>query len=230
MARAAKSRAGSRQGARRTPQLVEGTVLLSLRTVAASDVSRITKAMQSVGLSDVRPAKIILSPSAAGHVASGRRTAVPATIIAGELPEVSAEATPQQELAHALAAASARGDAFKQDLLADPEMLSTAELARRLGMSPEGVRLKRKRHEVLGLELAKRGIRYPDWQVVEHRQLLPALPRLFGILGDDPWTVYLFLLQHHAELNGTRALDALRRGKIDRVIATAENVASGAFA
>ena len=230
MARAAKSRAGSRQAARRTPQVVEGTALVSLRPVAASEVSRIAKAMQSVGLSDVRPAKIILSRSAAGHVASGRRTAVPATIIAEEPPEVSAEATTQQELARALAAASARGDAFKQDLLADPEMLSTAELARRLGMSQEGVRLKRKRHEVIGLELAKRGIRYPAWQMVEHQQLLPALPRLFGILGDDPWTVYRFLLQHHAELGGTRALDALRGGRIDRVIATAENVASGAFA
>ena len=146
MARAAKSRAGSRQGARRTPQLVEGTALLSLRTIATSDMSRIAKAMQSVGLSDVRPAKIILSPSAAGHVASGRRTAVPATIIAGELAEVSAEATPQQELARALAAASARGDALKLELLADPDMLSTAALATQLGMSQEGVRLKRKRH------------------------------------------------------------------------------------
>jgi hypothetical protein len=230
MARAAKTRAGSRQAARRTPQVVEGTALVSLRPVAASDVSRIAKAMQNMGLSDVRPAKIILSPRAAGHVASGRRTAVPATIIAGEPPEVSADATPQQELAHALAAASARGDAFKQDLLADPEMLSTAELARLLGMSQEGVRLKRKRHEILGLELAKRGIHYPAWQIVGHQQLPPALPRLFGILGDDPWTVYRFLLQHHPELNDARALDALRRGRIDRVIATAENVASGAFA
>ena len=97
-------------------------------------------------------------------------------------------------------------------------------------MSQEGVRLKRKRREVLGLELAKRGIRYPAWQVVEHQQLLPALPRLFGILSDDPWTVYRFLLQHHPELEGARALDALRRGRIDQVIATAESVASGAFA
>lgn len=230
MAQAAKRKTGSRQSARRPPEVVEGIALVSLRSLAARDMSRIAKAMQSVGLSDVRPARIILSPSAAGHVASGRRTAVPATIIAGEPVEVSANATPQQELACSMAAASARGDAFKLDLLADPAMLSTAELARRLGMSQEGVRLKRKRHEVLGLELAKRGIRYPAWQVVEHQQLLPALPRLFGILSDDPWTVYRFLLQHHPELGGARAVDALRHGRIDRVIATAENVASGAFA
>jgi hypothetical protein len=230
MAQAVKRRAGSRQAARRASEVVEGTALVSLHPVAEGDVSRIAKAMRSMGLSDVRQAKIILSRSDAGHVASGRGTAVPATIIAGEVAEVSAGAAAQQDLVRALDAAKARGDALKRDMLADPEMLSTAELASRLGMSQEGVRLKRKRHEVLGLDLAKRGIRYPAWQIVEHQQLLPALPRLFGVLGDDPWTVYVFLLQHHPELDGARALDALRRGRIDRVIATAENVASGAFA
>jgi hypothetical protein len=50
-------------------------------------------------------------------------------------------------------------------------MLSTAEMADRLGMSEEGMRLKRKRHDLLGLEFAKRSIRYPSWQVIEGRQL-----------------------------------------------------------
>ncbi len=229
MAQTAKRKAGSRQGVRRPAPGIEGTAMVSLHTIAAGDMSRIAKAMTSVGLSDVRPAKIILSRSAAGHVASGRRTAVQATIIAGDTTGVSVGETPPQDLVRALDAAQARGDALKQDLLGDPDMLSTAEMAKRLGMSEEGVRLKRKRHEVLGLELAKRGIRYPAWQIIEHRQLLPALPRLFSILGDSPWTIYRFLLQHHPELNGARALDALRRGRIDGVIAAAENVASGAF-
>jgi hypothetical protein len=230
MAQATKRKAGSRQGARRPPKVVEGIALVSSRSIAAGDISRIARAMQSVGLSDVRPAKIILSRSAANRVASGRRTAAPATIVAGEPPGALDAVTPQQDLVRAMAAASVRGDTLKQDLLADPEMLSTAELARRLGMSQEGVRLKRKRHEIIGLELAKRGIRYPAWQVIECQKLLPALPRLFEILGDDPWSVYRFLLQDHPELDDMRALDALRCGRIDRVIATAENVASGAFA
>jgi hypothetical protein len=209
---------------------VEGTALVSLHTIAASDLSRIARAMNKVGLGDVRPAKIILSRSAAGRVASGRPATVQATIIAGEIAEVSVEETPQHDLVRALNTAKSRGDALKQDLLADHDMLSTAEMARRLHMSEEGVRLKRKRHEVLGLELAKRGIRYPAWQVLEHHQLLPGLPRLFDILGGDPWTIYRILLQHHAELGGARALDALRQGRIDAVIAAAENIAGGAFA
>jgi hypothetical protein len=137
--------------------------------------------------------------------------------------------TQPRALTQALDAAKARGRVFKREHLADPDMLSAADMARRLGMSEEGVRLKRKRHEVLGLELAKCGIRYPAWQILENQQLLPMLPRLFDILGDSPWTIYCFLLQHHAELGGDRALDALQRGRADRVIAAAVNVVGGAY-
>jgi hypothetical protein len=229
MAQAAKHKAGSREAARRPAPDVEGTALVSLHAIAAGDLSRIAQVMRSAGLIDVKPAKIILSRSAAERVASGQRAKVQATIIAEETAGAPVDETPQQDLVRALEAAKVRGDSLKQDLLADPDMLSTAEMARRLGMSEEGVRLKRKRHEVLGLELAKRGIRYPAWQILEHQQLLPALPRLFNILGDNPWTIYRFLLQHHPELNDVRALDALRQGRLGRVIAVAENISSGAF-
>jgi len=102
-------------------------------------------------------------------------------------------------------------------------------MADRLGMSEEGVRLKRKRHEVLGLEFAKRGIRYPSWQVVEDHQLIPDLPKVFAILGDDSWRIYRFLLQEHPELGGRRAIDELKRGRIENVLAAAQNMAAGAF-
>jgi hypothetical protein len=58
--------------------------------------------------------------------------------------------------------------------------------------------------------------------------LLPELPRLFDLLGGDSWTVYRFLNQHHAELEGDIALSALQRGKVSQVLAAAENTA-GAF-
>jgi len=92
-------------------------------------------------------------------------------------------------------------------------------------MSEEGIRLKWKRH---GLEFAKRGVRYPGWQVLPDRQLLPALPRLFAVLGDDPWRLFRFLQQRDGELGGERALEALRQGRIE--LAAAENAARGAFA
>lgn len=230
MAQAAKHKAASRQQARRTIPSVEGTALVSLQSIAGGDLARIAMALRRAGISGLRPARIILSGRAAARVASGRPVPVQATIVPAQQAESQAGATAQQELARALQAAEARGTALKQDLLAAADMLTSAEMAGRLGMSAEGVRLKRKRHEVIGLELAKRGIRYPAWQILEQQRLLPALPRLFEILGGDPWTIYRFLLQHHPELDGARALDALRDGRTDRVVAVAENIAAAGFA
>jgi hypothetical protein len=133
-------------------------------------------------------------------------------------------------LADALEAARARGAAVTSHLFSDPDMLSTAGMAKFLGMSEEGIRQKRKRHEILGVAFARRGLRYPAWQIRPDRQLLPALSRLFEILGDDDWRIYRFLLQHHPEAGGERAVDALWHGKVAAVIGAAENIAAGAFA
>jgi hypothetical protein len=201
--------------------------LVSMRPMSSHELARIAQALEAAGIVDLTPGTVIFSKVAAQQM--GRGNPVHATIVANDVPVDARDATPKEALEHALNEARARGAAFRDELLTDPEMLNTAELADRLDMSEEGIRLKRKRHEVLGLEFAKRGIRYPSWQVMEDRQLLPALPRLFAILGDDPWRVYRFLLQHHPEIGGERAVDALKRGRLDGVLAAAENTAAGAF-
>jgi len=163
-------------------------------------------------------------------MALGRERPVKAQLASStNAPLDGAELTRQATLQRALQDARVRGNALKEGLLAGPEMLSTAEMADRLGMSEEGVRLKRKRHELLGLEFPKRGIRYPSWQVVEGHQLIRDLPRVFAILGDDSWRIYRFLLQEHPELGGRRAIDELKRGRIENVLAAAQNMAAGAF-
>ena len=83
----------------------------------------------------------------------------------------------------------------------------------------------RQRHEVLGLQGAKRGLRFPKWQVIANGGLLPKLPLIFDALGGDSWTVYRFLIQHHPELEGDTALSRLLRGKADQVLAAAEKTA-----
>ena len=193
------------------------------------ELSRVAQVLKAGGMAELKPARVILSQRDAKTVASGSFTPVDVTLVATPRPDPALIADPETDLEQALTEARARGATLKEDLLADPAMLSTAAMAGQLGMSEEGVRLKRKRHEILGLEFAKRGIRYPSWQLLPNAQLLPALPRLFDILGPDPWRLYRFLLQHHAEAGGARALDALKRGRSDAVLVAAQNVAAGAF-
>jgi hypothetical protein len=96
-------------------------------------------------------------------------------------------------------------------------MLSAADFAQFIGVSRESVRTKYQRNEVLGLKGAKRGLRYPKWQVTSDGGLLPELPRLFEVLGGESWTVYRFLTQHHPELEGDTALSVLQRGNVEKV-------------
>ncbi len=220
--------ASASRSRRRKP--VEVTALLALRPLSDGELKRVSRVLAAEGLGEMRPTRIVLTPDDAKAVAAGDERAVPASIDWDKAPRPAPTREPEATLTEALAVARKRGTAVKEALLADPDMLNTAAIADLLGMSEEGVRLKRKRHEILGLESAKRGIRYPAWQVLEGRQVLPALPRLFAMLGDDPWRLFRFLQQHHSELGGARALDALRQGRIDGVLAAAENTATGAFA
>jgi hypothetical protein len=209
---------------------VEVTGFLALRPFSEGELEHVVRVLAAEGLGDMRPTRIALSSDDAIAVAAGNVRSVSASVIRDTAPARTATRDQHDELTRALAAARERGTALKETLLADSDMLNTAALAELLGMSEEGVRLKRKRHEIIGLDFAKRGIRYPAWQVLEGRQLLPALPRIFAVLGEDPWRLFRFLQQHHRELGGARALDSLRQGQIEDVLAAAENTAAGAFA
>lgn len=150
-----------------------------------------------------------------------------------DLSEVAVESVPEQpvdELDTALDEARARGATRAAEILIGPDMLTTDEFAAAIGASRETIHQKRKRHQVLGLEGAKRGVRFPEWQLSADGSLLPELPRLFKTLGGRPWTVYRFLVQRHPELDGKTALEALRDGRVDAVIAAAENIGQGVFA
>jgi len=226
MASKALSTSTNSAGKGRKPMPV--TAFLAAHQLSAREIAQVSRALEENGIKGFRATKILLA-TPADHLRELDQEPVPVSIVEYDGP-VEAGIGPAGALAAALDTARARGAALKDEILSDPDMLSTAGLAERLGMSEEGVRLKRRRHEVLGLEVAKRGIRYPAWQVLPGRQLLPGLPRLFAVLGDDPWRLLRFLQQHHAELRGKRAFEALQQGRVDEVLATAENAAIGAFA
>ncbi|MGE0005194.1 MAG: hypothetical protein AB7S92_06345 [Parvibaculaceae bacterium] len=129
----------------------------------------------------------------------------------------------------ALQAARKRGAERIADILGGEDMLSADAFADEIGATRETVNNKRKRHEILGLEGPKRGIRFPKWQLSRSGELLPGLPELFEALGGHPWSVYRFLLAEHPEFDGKRGLDALRSGPAAEIIAVARSIRSGTF-
>ena len=145
-----------------------------------------------------------------------------------EIEDAGSELGGSEDLDAALVEARERGVSRAVEILSRPEMLSATDFAKFIGVSREAVRAKHQRSQLLGLKGAKRGLRFPKWQVTSDGGLLPELPRLFEILGGDSWTIYRFLTQHHPELEGNTALSALLRGKVENVLAAAENTA-GAF-
>ena len=138
-------------------------------------------------------------------------------------------AAPPDQLDVALAAARQRGSVRVAQILNSPDMLSADAFANEIGATRETVHKKRRRHEVLGLEGPKRGVRFPKWQVSGSGELIPSLPQLFEALGDHPWSVYRFLLEEHSELAGRTGLEALRAGQVADVLAAAESAGRGAF-
>lgn len=133
------------------------------------------------------------------------------------------------ELDRALADARRRGQLRVAEVLAGPEMLSADAFAARLGTTRATVNAWRRKNQVLGLEGATRGFRFPAWQVGSDGKPFRTLPQLFERLGGDAWAVYRFLVQHHPELGGMTGKDALEKRRADEVVEAAESVAQ-AFA
>jgi len=142
-------------------------------------------------------------------------------------PQASKPATNTKEAAgetvSIFAEAKARGQAKVAQILAQPDMLTTEAFAELIGVTRQSVNEKRQKFQILGLEGAKRGFKYPIWQIGEDGKPFEALPDLFAELA-GPWAVYRFLIQHHPELDGQTGVEALAAGRRDDVIALAANI------
>jgi len=160
---------------------------------------------------------------------SGKAVALTIEVPPSETEPVVAS-LPNDELDDALAAARRRGGQYVAEILKRPDMLSGRAFAELIGTSPETVNQKRKTGELLGLVGAARGVRFPTWQITDDGRLLPGLRSLFEILGNDPWTVYRFLIQRHNELAGATALGAMKAGRLEAVQDVARNLKAGVFA
>lgn len=136
---------------------------------------------------------------------------------------------PDSDLRAALQEARERGRRRVGEILAEDDMLSAEAFADLLGVSRVTVNSRRQSGQVLGLDGAKRGFRFPAWQLDRDGRPFDALPTLHEILGESAWAVYRFLVTPHGGLDGESGIDALRRGRSEAVIAAAEGVARGDF-
>ncbi|MER8835847.1 XRE family transcriptional regulator [Mesorhizobium sp. M0909] len=136
---------------------------------------------------------------------------------------------PDAELEAALAEARARGRKRVAEIVAGEDMLSADAFAKLLGTSRVTVNARRQSGQVLGIDGAKRGFRFPIWQLDKDGRPFGALPALHAMLGNSAWAVYRFLVSRHGVLDGRTGLRALQQGDDAAVLAVAEGMARGDF-
>lgn len=131
-------------------------------------------------------------------------------------------------LERALEAARERGRVRAAEVLGGDDMLSADAFAKLLGTTRMTVNTKRQNGQLLGLDGAKRGFRFPEWQVGAEGKPYPELQALHERLG-GPWALYRFLVQPHGELDGLTGREALERGRGGEALEAAESIARGDF-
>lgn len=136
---------------------------------------------------------------------------------------------PDNDLKAALNEARERGRKRVAEILAEDDMLTAEAFAELLGVSRVTVNSRRQSGQVIGLDGAKRGFRFPAWQLDEDGRPFAALPTLHKVLGGSAWAVFRLLVTPQGGLNGQTGLDALRRGRADDVVAVAESIGRGDF-
>jgi len=119
--------------------------------------------------------------------------------------------------------ASLRGAVAMRELLsADGGALTASEVAKVLDISRQAVDKRRKAGQLLAVELPKRGLLYPAWQLGETGAPLPGFAQVLAALRDhDPWAQARFFVTSNDRLNDQRPLDLLREGALTPVLTAA---------
>ncbi|NWF84898.1 MAG: hypothetical protein HXY18_13840 [Bryobacteraceae bacterium] len=119
-----------------------------------------------------------------------------------------------------LAGARVRGLEAKRKLIeGEGGSLSSAEAAKLLRITRQAIDRRRKEGKLLGVELGRKGFRYPVWQF----GLANFEPVLAAVRDLDSWEQLTFFLNPTAMLGGLTPLEALQGGKrgVDDVIRAA---------
>lgn len=105
---------------------------------------------------------------------------------------------------------------------------SSDEIAEKLGATRETINAWRKEGRLLGVEGAKRGVRYPKGQIGPNFAPLP-VDVIITSLDGDHWAAWRFLAGSVPELGGATGFALLRAHKAEQLRRVLEARAYGAF-
>lgn len=118
-----------------------------------------------------------------------------------------------------LAAARLKGVIIKRNLLyEDGHPLTSEEVASLLHLTRQAVDKRRKKGQLLGVSLGRRGYLYPVWQFHEGNVLLGLEQVLNELSKYDPWTQLMFFKTGDIRLDGATPLERLKAKEIERVV------------
>ncbi len=122
-----------------------------------------------------------------------------------------------------LVEAHIRGVLAQRALLdAEGGICSAEQIGELLGqLTRQAVDKRRKNGKLIALNMGRHGYAYPVWQI-HNGDVLPGLEQVIAELGEcDSWTQVGFMLSPNSWLGGATPLAELRRGEVERVVATA---------
>lgn len=106
------------------------------------------------------------------------------------------------------------------NFLDQPHMLTAEDFSTLLHVSRETINQWRKAGKVIGVQGAKRGFRFPNWQINDRGQLYAAVEHILKELDGDHWAAWRFLEERIPEIGdiGFRALAAGKEDALLRVL------------
>ncbi|MGH8726844.1 MAG: hypothetical protein ACREV9_01505 [Burkholderiales bacterium] len=141
----------------------------------------------------------------------------------------TAEAFPELSTVHIdpLAKARARGMGLRREIVARDDMLTLAEAAQTLGLTPPAVNNRLRAGKLIALEAAARGRRYPAWQFEDEIVGRPLEAVLSVLKGLSCWTIYRFFTTPDSALEDETPVEVLRRGDIEAAVEAAKLFGDG---
>ncbi len=126
-----------------------------------------------------------------------------------------------------LAKARARGTRLRRDVLAQGDMLTLAEAAQALRLTPEAVTDRVRAGRLIALQAAARGPNYPAWQFRAELAGKPLEAVLNALKGQSSWTIHRFFTTPDDTLEGATPLEVLTRGDLEAVLEAAGLFSTG---